>query len=151
MLVGLERILNLDVQVASIPLVGPAEQRAVQLFARLDRQVVVEVKDGLLPMRVLCVGAGGKLDGLVAGAKLNVEPGNDGVDVVGAADGQRVGQVEGEVGDGDGVEVEGDERGGVGDDGLEFDRVDKGFGEGGALERRVVEAPDVIPDCEGVG
>jgi hypothetical protein len=92
------------------------------------------------------MGAGAELDGLVASRKLNIEPGNDGVDVVGATDGERVGEVEGEIGDFARVEVEGDERVGIRDDGLEVDSVDERLGEGGALERRVVEAPDIVPD-----
>jgi len=83
----------------------------------------------------------------VAGRELNVEPGDQGVHVVGAADGEGVGEVEGEIGDLTGVEIEGDERCGVGDDGLKVDSVDEGLGQGGALEGGVVEAPDVVPDC----
>lgn len=148
LLVSLEGILDLDVQISSVALVGLAEKSAIELLAGLDGKVVVEVEDGLLPMRVLCVRAGAELDGLVAGRELNVEPGDQGVHVVGAADGERVGEVEGEIGDLAGVEIEGDERCGVSDDGLEVDSVDQRLGEGGALERRVVEAPDVVPDCD---
>ena len=49
----------------------------------LDCQDVPKVEDGLLPVSVLCVGPGGELDGLVAGAELDVEPGDEGVDEVG--------------------------------------------------------------------
>jgi hypothetical protein len=144
---GLESVLDLDVQISSVSVVGLAEKSAVELLAGLDGEVVVEIENGLLPVRVLGVGAGRELDGLVAGREFNVEPGDDGVDVVGAADGEREGKVECEVGDGAGVEVDGDEGDGVGDDGLEVDSVDEGLGEGGALEGGVVEAPDVVPDC----
>jgi len=147
LLVGLERILNLDVQISSVAVVGLAEKSSVELLAGLDGEVVVEVEDGLLPVGVLCVGAGAELDGLVAGGELNVEPGDQSVDVVGAADGEGVGKVEGEVGDLAGVEVEGDERSGVSDDSLKVDSIDEGLGESGALEGSVVEAPDVVPDC----
>jgi len=58
LLVGLESVLDLDVQISSVAVVGLAEQSAVELLAGLDSKVVVEVEDGLLPMRVLCVGAG---------------------------------------------------------------------------------------------
>jgi hypothetical protein len=147
LLVGLKSVLNLDVQISSVSVVGLAEKSAVELLASLDGKVVVKVEDGLLPMRVLCVGAGGELDGLVAGRELNIEPGDQSVHVVGAADGERVGKVECEIGDLARVEIEGDERVGVGNNGLEVDGVDEGLGKGGALERRVVEAPDVVPDC----
>lgn len=147
LLVGLERILNLDVQISSVAVVGLAEQGTVELLAGLDGEVVVEVEDGLLPVSVLCVGAGAELDGLVAGGEFNVEPGDQSVDVVGAADGEGVRKVEGEIGDLAGVEVEGDERSGVGDDSLKVDSIDEGLGESSALEGSVVEAPDVVPDC----
>ena len=98
-------------------------------------------------MCVLCVRTSGEADGLVAGGELDVEPGDDGVDEVAAADFHVEGAVEGEVGDGAGVEVKGDDRGGVGDDSLDVDGVDEGLGNGGCLEGGVVEAPDVVPDC----
>lgn len=147
LLVGLERILNLDVQISSVAVVGLAEKSSVELLAGLDGEVVVEVEDGLLPVGVLCVGAGAELDGLVAGGEFDVEPGDQSVDVVGAADGEGVRKVEGEIGDLASVEVEGDERSGVGDDSLKVDSIDEGLGESGALEGSVVEAPDVVPDC----
>jgi hypothetical protein len=144
---GLERVLDLDVQISSVSLVGLAEKSTVKLLASLDGKVVVKVENGLLPVGVFCVGASRELDGLVAGRELDIEPGDDGVDVVGAADGERVGEVECEILNLASVEIEGDERNGIGDDSLEVDSVDEGLGEGGALEGGVVEAPDVVPDC----
>jgi hypothetical protein len=94
------------------------------------------------------VRAGGEADGLVAGGELNVEPRNHGVDVVGTAHGEGEGELEGEVGDGARVEVKSDDRRGVSDNRLELDGVDERLGKGGVLERAVVEAPDVVPDCE---
>jgi len=78
----------------------------------------------------------------VAGGELDVEPGDEGVDVVGAAHGHVEGEGEGEVGGGAGVEVEGQDGAGVGDDGFEVDGVDEGLGEGGEFEGGVVEAVD---------
>jgi hypothetical protein len=147
LLSGLERVLDLNVQISSVSLVGLAEKSAVKLLTGLDGKVVVKVENGLLPVGVFCVGASRELDGLVAGRELNIEPSDDGVDVVGTADGEGVREVECEILNLAGVEIEGDERDGVGDDGLEVDSVDKGLGEGGTLERGVVEAPDVVPDC----
>jgi hypothetical protein len=145
---GLEGVLDLNIQISSVSLVGLAEKSAVKLLASLNGKVVVKVENGLLPVGVFCVGAGRELDGLVAGREFNVEPSDNGVDVVGAADGERVGEVECEILNLAGVEIEGDERDGVGDDSLEVNSVDEGLGEGGALEGGVVEAPDVVPDCE---
>lgn len=115
-------------------------------LALLDRQDVLEVEDGLLPVSVLCVGTCGEADGLVAGGKLDVEPGDDSVNKVAAADLELVVSPESEIGDGACVQVECDDSGGVGDDSLDVDGIDEGLGQGGGLERRVVEAPDVVPD-----
>jgi hypothetical protein len=147
LLSGLERVLDLNVQISSVSLVGLAEKSAVELLASLDGEVVVKVENGLLPVGVFCVGASRELDRLVAGREFNVEPSDNGVNVVGAADGEGVREVECEILDLAGVEIKGDERNGVGDDSLEVNSVDEGLGEGGALEGGVVEAPDVVPDC----
>jgi hypothetical protein len=92
------------------------------------------------------VGTRGEADGLVAGGELDVEPGDKGVDEIVTLDAKVEGNVEGEVGGGAGVEIEGEDGGRVGDDGLELDGVDEGLGEGGLLEGSVVEAVDVVPD-----
>ena len=136
-----------DVEITAVVVVRRADELTVDLLAGLDGEDVLEVEDGLLPVGVLGVGTGGELDGLVAGGELDVEPRDHGVDVVGAAHGEGEGELEGEVCDGAGVQVDGDDRSGVGDNGLELDGVDEGLGESGVLQRAVVEAPDVVPDC----
>jgi hypothetical protein len=147
LVLGLKPVRKRDIQIPAILLIRLVLQRTGHLLALLDGQHIVEIKHRLLPMRVLCVRARGELDGLVAGRELDVEPGDERVDEVVAAGGEAVGRGEGEVGRGDGVEVEGEDRGRVGDDGFHVDRVDEGLGHGGLFERRVVEAPDVVPDC----
>jgi hypothetical protein len=144
---GLELVLDLDIQITVVLITGPGIQDTSNALALLDGQDVLEVEDGLFPVGVLCVGTRGELDGLVAGGELDVEPGDDGVDEVGAAHLKVEGHVEGEVSDSAGVEVEGEDGGGVRDDGFDVDRVDEGLGHGGGFEGRVVEAPDVVPDC----
>jgi hypothetical protein len=47
-----------------------------------------------------------------------------------------------------GVEIQGNDGGGIGDDCFELNGVDERFRERGDFERGVVEAPDVIPDCD---
>lgn len=148
--ISLELVVELDVQISPVPLVGPAVELDAHLLAGLDGDGILEVEDGLLPVCVLCVWASRELDGLVAGAELDVEPGDQSVDVVGTADSELEGGVEGQVGDGDGVKVDFEDCGWVGDNGLHLDSVDEGLGESGGLEGRVVEAPDVVPDCPGV-
>lgn len=143
----LEAVLDLDVEVALVLLVGPVVDRALDLFAGLDREHVLEVEDGLLPVRVLGMWPGGEADGLVAGGEVDVEPGDEGVDVVVSPRDEVEGAAEGQVGGCAGVEVEREDGGGVGDDGLDLDRVDEGLREGRLLEWGVVEPVDVVPDC----
>ena len=139
-----------DVEVTTVVVVGSACELTLDLLASLDGEDVLEVEDGLLPVGVLGVRASGEADGLVAGGELDVEPRDHGVNVVGAAHGEVEGKLESEVLNGAGVEVESDDGRGVGDNGLELDGVDKRLGEGGVLERGVVEAPNVVPDCEKI-
>lgn len=141
-------VVDRDVEVAAIVLVRLASELALDLLASLDGEDVLEVEDGLLPVGVLGVRTGGEAHRLVAGRELDVEPRDHGVDVVGAAHGEGEGELEREVGDGDSVQVERDDSGRVSDNGLELDSVDEGLGESGVLQRAVVEAPDVVPDCE---
>lgn len=146
LVLGRGLVSDSNVEIAAVVVVGSAGELALDLLAGLDGEDVLEVEDGLLPVGVLSVRAGGEADRLVAGGELDVEPRDHGVDVVGAAYGEVEGELESEVGDGAGVQVDGDDGRRVGDDGLELDGVDERLGEGAVLERAVVEAPDVVPD-----
>ena len=147
LVVGRGLVRESDVKVTAVVVVGRANELTLDLLAGLDSEDVLEVEDGLLPVGVLGVRAGGEADGLVASGELDVEPRDHGVDVVRAAHREGEGKLESEVLNGASVEVKGDDGRGVGDNGLELDSVDEGLGEGGVLERAVVEAPDVVPDC----
>jgi hypothetical protein len=89
----------------------------------------------------------GEADRLVAGGEFDIEPGDEGVDVVGSADREVEGSGEGEVLGSAGVEIEGEDSARFSDDGFEVDSVHEGLGEGGEFERGVVEAVDAVPDC----
>ena len=136
-----------NVEVTAVVFVGSACELTLDLLAGLDGEDILEVEDSLLPVGVLGVRASGEADGLVAGGELDVEPRDQGVNVVGAAHREVEGKLESEVLNGAGVEIEGDDGRGVGDNGLELDSVDEGLGEGGHFEGCVVEAVDVVPDC----
>ena len=146
LVVGLSLVLEGNVKIAVVVLVRSASEHALDLLASLNSKNILEVEDGLLPVGVLGVRAGGEADGLVAGGELDVEPRDHGVDVVGAADREGEGKLQSEVLNSAGVEVEGEDGGGVSDDGFDIDCVDEGLGHGGVFEGSVVEAPDVIPD-----
>lgn len=142
----MELVLDINVQISAVLGVGLDLQIACNLLAVLDRQHVLEVKDCLFPVGVFGVGTSREANGLVTCGEVNVEPGHKGVDEVVALDGELEGRGKGEVGHGAGVEVKGEDGRGIGDDSLELDGVDEGLGEGGFLERGVVEAVDIVPD-----
>ena len=97
-------------------------------------------------MGVLGVRTGGEADGLVAGGEVNVKPRDKSVNEIITLDGQLERRAEGKIGGGAGVEIEGENGGGVGNNCLELDSVDEGFGDGCLLERRVVESINIVPD-----
>jgi hypothetical protein len=92
------------------------------------------------------VWASGEADRLVAGGEINVKPGNECVDEIIAAGIKDERSSKSQVGGCAGVEVEGEDGGGVGNDGFNLDSVDEGLGKSGVLERGVVEAVNVVPD-----
>jgi hypothetical protein len=141
-----ELVVDGDVEITVVLLGGLVLEHTGDGLTLLDGQDVLEVEDGLLPVGVLCVGPSGELDGLVAAGKLDIEPGDQGVDEVVAADLNLVRKLECKICDCALVEVECDDGGGVGDDGLDVNGVDKGLCQGSVLERAVIEAPDVVPD-----
>lgn len=124
--------------------------RALDLLAALDREDILEVEDGLLPVGVLGMWPSGEADGLMAGGEVNVEPCDEGMDVVVSPRHKVKGAAESQVGGCACVEVESQDGGWVGDDGLDLDRVDEGLREGGLLEWGVVEPVDVVPDCAAI-
>ena len=145
-IVGLKLIVDSNVEIAPILQVGFHGNRRRYPLAGRYGEHVLEVEDGLLPVGVLGVGAGGEPDGLVAFGELDVEPGDEGVDEIVAAAAEFEGDLEVEIGCGALVEIEDENGRGFSHNGLELDGVDEGLGEGGLLERSVVESVDVIPD-----
>lgn len=143
---GLELIGDPDVEVAPVLRIGADVEAELDLLAVLDGKDVLKVEDGLLPVSVLGVGAGGEADGLVAGGEVDVEPRDKGVDEVVTLDGQVKFGGEGQVGNGASVEIEGEDRGGVGYDGLDVDGINEGLGQSRGLQGSIVEAVDIVPD-----
>jgi len=84
--VCVELVVNGDVEITVVLLAGLVLEDTGDGLTLLDCQHILQVEDGLLPVSVLCVGSGGELDGLVAAGELDVEPCNQGVDKVVAAD-----------------------------------------------------------------
>lgn len=145
-ILNLKLVGNVDVQVTLVLVVGAVLQDTRDGFTLLDGEDIAQVEDGLLPMCVLGVRAGGEADRLVASAELDIEPRNESVNEVGTVSGKLVRHLEGKVGGSDGVEVESDDLAGLGNQSLHLDGVNQGLGEGNLLHGAVVEAVDVVPD-----
>lgn len=96
-LCALELVINSDVQVSWVAIVGRAGQLALDGLASLDGHGLLGVEDSLLPVRVLGVGASREVDGLVASIERDVEPRDEGVDVVVTVGSDREGHMEVEV------------------------------------------------------
>lgn len=86
----------------------------------------------------------------MAGRKLDIEPRHQGVNEVVSSCGQGKWYAEGQVGGGAFVQVQDHDAGGVGNHGFHLNSVDKGLGESGLFEGRVVETVNIIPDCPNV-
>ena len=84
--VRLELVVDSDVEIAVVLLAGLVLKNTGDSLAFLDGQNVLEVENSLLPVGVLCVGTSRELDRLVAACELDIEPGNQSVDEVAAAD-----------------------------------------------------------------
>lgn len=142
----LQLVVDRNVQVSAVLIVGTAAQLAADGLALLDSQDIGQIENSLFPVRVLRVWTGAETDGLVACGEFDIEPGDECMDVVGAADSHLVWQAEVQILGGAGVQIEGEYSAWVRDDCLELDGVDERLGEGGQLERSIVESVDVIPD-----
>ena len=150
-ILSLEPILNLDVEITLVLLIGSVVERALDLLALLDREDVLQVEYRLLPVSVFGVGTSGEADRFVARRKLDVEPGDQGVDEVIAAAGQVEGAAEGQIRRFALVQVKCQDAGGVRDDGLYFDGIDEGLGKSRRLQGGVVEPVNIVPDCDALG
>lgn len=144
---GLQLVVDCNVKVSAVLVVGAAGQRAVNLFALLTGENILEVEHCLLPVGVLGVRAGGESNGLVACGELDVEPRHKRVDEVVASSSQVELYVVSQVGGGALVQVKNQNTGGVGHNSLHLDSVDERLRQGGLLERGVVETVDIVPDC----
>ena len=82
----------------------------------------------------------------MASGEVDVKPGDQSVHEIVSTAVKRKWGGEGKVGGGAGVEIEGQNGGRVGDNGLDLDSVDKGLGKGGVFKRGVVETINVVPD-----
>lgn len=141
-----ELVRDANIQVTLVLVVRAVFDRATNSLLLLNGENIAQVEDSLLPVGVLGVGASGEVNGLVASAKLDIEPGDKGVDEVGALGSELIGHLEGEVGCGNSVEIECDDGAWVSHKRLHLDGVNEGLVESNLLHRAVVESVDVVPD-----
>ena len=88
----------------------------------------------------------GKRNWLVTCRELDVKPSNQGVYEVDPPNVEDVRGLERKIGGGNGVEIDREHSRGVGHTGFDFYRVHQRFCQCCVLQRRVVEAVDIVPD-----
>lgn len=66
-LLAIELVINNDIQISGVASVGCAGQLSRDGLASLDGHGFLGVENGLLPVGILGMGAGGEVNGLVAG------------------------------------------------------------------------------------
>lgn len=90
--------------------------------------------------------ASGEADGFVASSEVDVEPSDQCMDEVISAAVKCEWRGEGQISGRACVEIEGEDRGGVGHNRFDFNGVNKRLCKRGMLKRRVVKSVDVVPD-----
>lgn len=145
---SLELIVDLDIQVALVLRIGFVGKEASNHLALLDSEDLTYVEDSLFPMCVFRMWAGGKSDRLVARAEIDIEPCDQGVDEVVPVgpEGELLGECK--VCCGNSVEINGEYWARIGDQGFQFDCIDQRLSKSDFLHRRIVEAINVVPDCQ---
>ena len=121
---GVKIVVDLDVQITLVFFVGLVVQVSLDALSLLDCQHFPQIEDRLFPMRVFGVRAGGESDGLVAGAKLDVEPGYQGVDEVVSADLELEWRAKGDIGHLNCVKIERHDGYRIRNNSLHLDRID---------------------------
>lgn len=147
-LVTLHLVVDLDVEITIVAVVGRTRQCALDDVSVRDGQCLWGVEHCLLPVSVLGLWAGAELDGLVASGELDVEPSKEGVDVVVTGSLELEGNLEGEVLLLDGTDVDVLDGTWLRNNSLEVYAVDQWFTESDVLDTRVVKSINVVPDFE---
>lgn len=144
---GLERIVDRNIKISTILIIGPHHQVARDFFILLNCQHLPKIKYCLFPVRVFSVWASRKADRLVAPSEVDVEPCDQGVYEVITTAFQGEWYRKGKVGGCAGVQVQCNHGRRVRDSCLDLNGINERFGESGRLQRRIVEPVDVIPNC----
>lgn len=131
-----------------VALVRLAGKRPVNFFALLHGQRIVQIENGLLPMRVRLLGPRGETHALVTLGELDAEVGDEGLDVVVAPDGDVERAAERQVLGLDRVEIDVLDDARAGDDLLGVDDVDQRLRDGNLADATHVEAVHVVPPVD---
>lgn len=139
-------VVDRNVEVPPIFVVWTTAKFTHDFLASFYGQDIGEVENGLLPMSIFGMWTGAETNRLVTSRKFDVEPCNERMNVIRAANLKLERKGKGKISGGDGVEIEGDDSAGVGNDGLELYCVDQRFRECSDFERSIVKTVDVVPD-----
>jgi len=102
-IIGLEFVVDLNVQVPGFLIIRPTFQGTSNTLMLDYSKDLPQVEDRLLPVSVFCVRTCRKSYGLVAGGKFNVEPSDEGMDEIASSRYNLKRSFEGEVGGLDGI------------------------------------------------
>jgi hypothetical protein len=106
-LVGsVQLVVNANIEITLVLRVRLICEVSCHTLAFLDCKDFAKIEDGLLPVRIFGMRTGREPNGFVTGSKVDVEPGNEGVDKVISLATEAEGGGKGEFGGCHGIEVD---------------------------------------------
>ena len=147
LILGVQLVVDLDVEITLILGVGFVCEIACHAFAFLDGKNFAKIKNSLLPVRVFGMRTSRESNGFMTSGKVNVEPGDKGVNKVVSLATEAEGRGKCEVSGCDRVEIDCEYRARISDKGFHLDCVHQWLGQSVLLHWRKVEAVDIVPNC----
>lgn len=77
-----ERVIDDDIQITRVSTVRSAVNGTSDLFPLVHRQCVRSIEDSLFPVGVFGTGTSGEVDGFVALGEADIEPADEGMDII---------------------------------------------------------------------
>ena len=120
---SVQLVVDFDVEVALILCVGFVCEIACHTLTFLDCKDFAKIENGLLPMRVFGMRTGREPNRFVTRGKVDIEPGDEGMNEIVSLATEAEGSGKGEFGGCDSVEVDGENRTWIRDEGFQFDCI----------------------------
>ena len=143
---SVQLVIDLDVKITFVLCIWLVCQISCHTLTFLHCKYFAKIENSLLPVRIFGMWAGRESNRFVTGGKINVEPGDEGVNEIISLATETVGSGKGEFSSCDRVEIDCEYRTWISDKGFHLDCVDQWLGQSVVFHRREVEAIDVVPD-----